>query len=184
MNFSGVTPVILGFLGLGPRSGYEIKRAVDRSTRFFWAASYGQIYPELRRLEQQGLIEGQSEPTGGRRRTVYRLTKAGDDALHDWLTSPDAGYEYRDLGLLKLFFADRLDAAEVLELVRRMRADRLEVLERLRAVEATVPTGSRSMRRVVLDFGLRKHEWIVEWCNRLEQELEAELEQTRKKETA
>ena len=42
----------------GPKSGYEIKGLVDRSTRFFWAASYGQIYPELRRLSDAGLIEG------------------------------------------------------------------------------------------------------------------------------
>ena len=47
---------------------------VDSSTRFFWAASYGQIYPELRRLEQAGLVEGRSEPHGGRGRTVYELT--------------------------------------------------------------------------------------------------------------
>jgi len=42
--------VILGMLRNQPRSGYEIKQAVDNSTGFFWAASYGQIYPELRKL--------------------------------------------------------------------------------------------------------------------------------------
>ena len=41
-----------------PRSGYEIKAAVDDTTRFFWAASYGQIYPELKRLSEAGLVEG------------------------------------------------------------------------------------------------------------------------------
>ena len=50
--------VILGMLRNEPRSGYEIKRAVDDSTRFFWAASYGQIYPELRKLATAGLVEG------------------------------------------------------------------------------------------------------------------------------
>ena len=59
MKQTAVTPVILGLLSLGPRSGYDIKTVVDRSTRFFWAASYGQIYPELRRLEDEGLIEGE-----------------------------------------------------------------------------------------------------------------------------
>ena len=58
-------------IALGRQTGYDIKQFVDKSTRHFWAASYGQIYPELRRLEEQGLIEGQSEPTGGRARTVY-----------------------------------------------------------------------------------------------------------------
>ena len=45
-------------LKLGRRTGYEIKSLVDVSTRFFWAASYGQIYPELARLEELGLVTG------------------------------------------------------------------------------------------------------------------------------
>ena len=57
-----------------PMSGYDVKAVVDRSIRFFWAASYGQIYPELRRLADAGLVEGEAEPDSGRRRTVYRLT--------------------------------------------------------------------------------------------------------------
>ena len=51
MSTTAITPVILGLLAVRPLSGYDIKAIVDRSTRFFWAASYGQIYPELRRLE-------------------------------------------------------------------------------------------------------------------------------------
>src|SRR3954447_5611265 len=84
---TSVTPVILGLLHFGPRSGYEIKQVVDRSTRFFWAASYGQIYPELKRLDRERLIEGDDAPTGGRARRVYRLTPAGRKELTRWLTS-------------------------------------------------------------------------------------------------
>ncbi len=35
---------LLGLVRHEPRSGYEIKSIVDNTTRFFWAASYGQIY--------------------------------------------------------------------------------------------------------------------------------------------
>ena len=81
MELSATAYVVLGMLRHEPRTGYEIKAAVDKSTRFFWAASYGQIYPELRRLEAAGLIEGRAEPRGGRRRTVYELTDAGREEL-------------------------------------------------------------------------------------------------------
>ena len=74
MELSPTAYVILGMLGWRPMSGYEIKSIVDNSTRFFWAASYGQIYPELRRLVAAGLIDGKASPQGGRRRNVYRLT--------------------------------------------------------------------------------------------------------------
>jgi PadR family transcriptional regulator AphA len=58
MELSPTAYVVLGMLNLGARTGYDIKGIVDRSTRFFWAASYGQIYPELNRLEHAGLVKG------------------------------------------------------------------------------------------------------------------------------
>src|ERR671934_1769352 len=106
MELSSTAYVILGMLGWRPMSGYEIKSLVDKSTRLFWAASYGQIYPELRRLAAAGLIEGKASPQGGRRRNVYRLTPAGRRELRAWLNSDPQGSELRDEGLLKLFFAD------------------------------------------------------------------------------
>ena len=66
MELSPTARVILGFLGFEPMSGYEIKAFVDNSTRFFWAASYGQIYPALKRLAEAGLIEGEDQAHGGR----------------------------------------------------------------------------------------------------------------------
>jgi PadR family transcriptional regulator AphA len=112
MDLSATAYVILGMVSREPRSGYEIKAAVDNSTRFFWAASYGQIYPELKRLSEAGLVEGADSPTGGRKRTVYAITDAGREALRDWLRQPPQTYETRDEGLLKLFFAGALPPEE------------------------------------------------------------------------
>ena len=74
MELSATAKVILGMLAARPRSGYEIKQLVDNSTRIFWAASYGQIYPELKRLERAGLVSGTDASHGGRQRRVYDLT--------------------------------------------------------------------------------------------------------------
>src|ERR1700744_2658432 len=99
--------VILGMIALGSQTGYDIKQLVDKSTRHFWSASYGQIYPELRRLEEQGLIEGQYEHRGGPARTVSTLTQAGRGALGEWLEPEGAPpFEVRDEGMLRLFFSD------------------------------------------------------------------------------
>jgi len=69
LHLDGADPtayVILGMVSREPRSGYEIKSLVDNTTRFFWAASYGQIYPELKRLSEAGLVEGVDAPRGDR----------------------------------------------------------------------------------------------------------------------
>ena len=64
MELSKTSYVILGMLRGRPHTGYEIKALVDGSTRFFWAASYGQIYPELKRLEEAGLVKGEADVPG------------------------------------------------------------------------------------------------------------------------
>jgi DNA-binding PadR family transcriptional regulator len=180
MHGSGVSHVILGALRNEPRSGYEIKRLVDNATRFFWAASYGQIYPELRRLRRDGLIEAVDESAGTRRRTRYRLTPAGRAELVRWLQEPIAGYELRDEGLLKLFFADALGRDEAVALVRSFKAAREAILERLREIERTIaPAGFPG---VVLAYGIEFHEWGLEWAARLERRLQrsaAQREATR-----
>jgi DNA-binding PadR family transcriptional regulator len=173
-SLSPTARVILGVLGLGPRSGYDIKKLTDYSTRFFWGASYGQIYPELRRLERAGLVEADA-PSGGRRRP-YRLTAGGRRALHDWLTEGGlATFEYRDEGLLKLFFGDLLSPEEVLEHVHRMRGQFGEILAHFRALAADLADDRAEdpaqFPYLALDYGIEFMEWIGGWWGRLEEEL-------------
>lgn len=160
---NAVTPVILGLLSISPRSGYEIKATVDRSTRFFWAASYGQIYPELRRLEQEGLIEGEDAPNGRRARRVYRLTRAGSDELAAWLLGREVTVELRDESLLRLFFADALPREQALGLLEARKRALEQFLEVLRAIDAR-PGDDPAFVDLVLRWGLARTEWETQWC--------------------
>ncbi len=114
--------LMLGMVRLGARSGYAIKKAADVSTRFFWPTSLAQVYPQLARLEGAGLLSRSDDCEGGRERHAYELTEAGERALHEWLASAeDAPEQFRDEGVLRLFFADALSHDEQLALVRRLR---------------------------------------------------------------
>ena len=64
MELSPTAYVILGMLSRRPAPATRSRRWSTTSTRFFWAASYGQIYPELKRLAEAGLIEGSDAPAG------------------------------------------------------------------------------------------------------------------------
>jgi PadR family transcriptional regulator AphA len=163
MKTTAVTPVVLGLLAHGPRSGYDIKAAVDRSTRFFWAASYGQIYPELRRLEREGLVEGEQAPRGGRDRRVYKLTPAGREALVEWLLGDTVTIELRDESLLRLFFADALPHEQALQLLEGRKRGHEEYLEILRAIEA-LPGADPTFVELVLRWGIEFNEWGARWC--------------------
>jgi PadR family transcriptional regulator, regulatory protein AphA len=178
-DMSSLTPtarVILGMLALGARTGYDIKRAIDLSTRFFWGASYGQIYPELHRLEERGLVEAQPDPKGGRRRTVYRLTTAGDEALRAWLLDDTSFlFETRDEGVLKLFFGDLLDRDEVVANLRAKQAWCERSLELFRGIEPQARTGffedDQLHPYVSLLYGIELLEWMHGWCGRTAQSI-------------
>ena len=175
MNELGKTAyVILGMLKLGRRTGYEITSLVDVSTRFFWAASYGQIYPELARLEKRGLVKGEVDRTNGRRPKAYELTPAGERALHEWLTSDDPlRIELRHEGALKFFFSDGLTPDEQLDQLRRIRRTHEDLAAQLRAIEPESEGGKPPAPLMTLEFGIAYQEFLAGWCAEAERRLTA-----------
>jgi PadR family transcriptional regulator AphA len=180
MELSATGKVILGMLAARPRSGYEIKQLVDNSARFFWAASYGQIYPELKRLEKEGLISGSDSAQGARQRTVYKLTAAGKRAAREWIDTPPQVFELRDEGLLELFFAESIDPARAPEIARERAAKAAASAAELRSLEEQIEqkgqhegpdhkpdTGSMT----VLRYGIEMNEWVAAWFERAAEKL-------------
>lgn len=167
---------LLGMLRLGAQSGYAIKKAADVSTKFFWPASFSQIYPELARLEDRGLVTKRDASQGRRRRTIYGITDSGNEVLLDWLRSPEnAPGQFRDEGLLRLFFADALPPEEQLELVRRLRERAARFELQTPAASTTLPQDARFPGRVA-KLGADTTAFVEQWLSELETELEMELE--------
>ena len=152
-----------------PRSGYEIKAVVDGSTRFFWAASYGQIYPELKRLAEAGLVERRRRPA--RRAQAHRLRdhrrrRGGAEGL-----AAPAARDLRDA---------RGRAAEAV--LRRRAAARGGGRDPARDARRTGSRSTRSCARssrwrtgkddpfplMVLRGGIEFNEWFADWCERME----------------
>jgi len=163
--------VILGMIHGAPKSGYEIKAAVDETTRFFWAASYGQIYPELKRLSEAGLVAGVDAPTGGRKRTVYEITDDGEEELKAWLRQPPETFEMREEGLLKLFFANALPPEEAVGILRAMRDYRRSVHDQLVAMEPGAAAKPDPFPLMVLRAGIELTAWFTDWCERMEAQI-------------
>ena len=174
MEPTAVTWAVLGLLARGPRSGYDIKAAVDRTIRHFWAASYGQIYPELKRLEAVGWIAGEDAGNGGRPRRVYEITAAGRRQLEDWLHGQETRVEMRDESLLRLFFADELPADEALGLLAARREGYRQMLEYLRGLDDGLGPDPPFVD-LVYRWGLDYCEWGVAWCDRQERRLRSSV---------
>jgi PadR family transcriptional regulator AphA len=169
-TLSPTARVILGLLAFDSRTGYDIKQVTDRSTRFFWGASYGQIYPELRRLEEAGLVRSRDAPRGEVRRRVYTVTPKGRKVVDEWLAAPDEQYEVRDEGLLKLFFGELVPPERLAELIRRRKEWYEESAALFRGIGEELgplddPTGH------VLRYGMELMDWSAAWWGDLERRL-------------
>jgi PadR family transcriptional regulator, regulatory protein AphA len=163
--------IVLAMVAEGHSTGYAIKAEIERSTRLYWGASVGGIYPELRRLTDAGLVTVRDNPRGEATRHHYELTADGQAALRRWLTDPgEPVLELRDEALLRLRFAGVLDPDEQLQVIRSMRAlheRRAGALQEL--IDADV--FDDPFHRMTIEFGLGWNEWAVDWCKTRERRL-------------
>jgi len=162
---------ILGFLSLQDRNGYEIRQAARRSVEQFWGVSDGQLYPQLRRLRELGLIEAANPSSASGAATTWRLTADGRSALRGWLRSPSAPTRSRDESLVKLMFADELGPDGVLDVLRERRASFLSLRRHVAELEpgahrhgADEALG-RVGPRLVQSYGVSFLDAAIAWCD-------------------
>jgi PadR family transcriptional regulator AphA len=169
--------VVLGMVGLGARSGYEIKQTVENSIRFFWTISQAQIYPSLEQLERAGLIAGRDEPRGKRNRRVFEITDSGQTVLAQWLRDEQPmPFELRDIAMVKLFFADALsneDALALLARVRQRSEQQIATLEHIEPAAQLVEQEGNAHPLLTLHIGIAFHRAMVDVCREFEPKLTA-----------
>jgi PadR family transcriptional regulator, regulatory protein AphA len=103
---------LLGLLSIKPMSGYDLRQFIPETIGHFWNDSYGQIYPALRQMAEEGLVEKRTEAQKGKPdRHIYSLTGLGRERLQDWLELPFAMEVPRNELLLKMFFGAHTSAS-------------------------------------------------------------------------
>lgn len=138
--------IILGLLGAHPMSGYDIKRAFDRSLATYWNAGNSQIYTTLKALAARGLVSSELMVQESRpNRRVYSLTPAGRAALDAWLMEDVPSRFTKDEFLTRLFFCGQTSDAVAL---RHLEEHRAALLAQLGDMERALRDfGSRPTRR-------------------------------------
>ena len=161
--------VILGLLGERPMSGYQIKKVVDIRFGFFWNESFGQIFPALKRLAEEGLItEAETAREGGHSPKLYRATPNGVAALQSWLAMPVEKETYRLEILLKLYFSTYADPAVMLGHLSAFEESHLRQLEILNLFQKELEgildldENHREILRVI-DCGQKVNRAYLDW---------------------
>ena len=98
---------LLAILRVGPLSGYDLAKQFAQSVGHVWHAPDSQIYPELRKMEADGLVEGEQQTRGARgHRRLYHVTPAGDDAFLAWMAAPLDYQRVRDPAHLRAAYLE------------------------------------------------------------------------------
>jgi len=140
---------LLGLLNDRPMAGYDLKKIFDDTIGFFWAAQMSQIYRELNKLEEKGLVKSTIEPQEKRPdRKVYQLTKEGREAFLSWLNKfPDRLNEAsRSRFLMRIFFSSRIKLDELAFEIKRYKKEIEEQSRYLNKVEQWIKDYSREKK--------------------------------------
>jgi len=111
---------LLAILRVGPLSGYDLQKQFSQSVGHVWHAPDSQIYPELRKMEADGLIEGEEQVRGARgKRRVYHVTPQGDAAYHAWMATPLDYQRVRDPAHLRAAYLENTTPDAARDFLRR-----------------------------------------------------------------
>lgn len=133
---SSGSEVLLGLLTIEPMSGYDLGQTIRVSIGHFWNESYGQIYPNLKRLAAEGLVTAKAERQKGKPdRHIYSITPKGRERLAQWLAVAPQPEVPRNELLLKLFFGAQAAPASTIRYLERMVAEERPLLDRFKRIQ-------------------------------------------------
>jgi DNA-binding PadR family transcriptional regulator len=137
-----------------------------------WSINYGQIYPNLKRMEEEGLVTKEEVVRSGTPdRKLYSITPRGKEAFAEWLASdPQGTMLLRDPFLLRFVFFGFGPKERALD----------QVDEQIRIYETQLEKRRENLRRwqrqgiyvrQMGELGLLLNEMILDWLKRSRKEI-------------
>lgn len=156
---------VLGLLADEPASGYDLLKVFDRSLAFIWPATQSQLYGELNRLADDGLIEVTHQ--GPRGRKDYSITYTGRAELERWITDVEPDRIRRNETMLRVFFLGTVGPERAKAYLEREAAVNDELEELLTTIEHDTEWDTSDFNRyghLVIERGRRYAHAQAEWA--------------------
>lgn len=170
----------LGLLAWAPASGYDLLKHFEKSMANVWPATQSQLYGELNKLADAGLIEVSN--VGPRGRKEYRITDAGRAEIRRWVTNPQDDPPFRSAALLRVFLLDAIPReqarAHVLAIADHAEAE-VKRLKELRDSIDWPQDESLFYSQAALEYGLRSNAMEADWARWLVKQIDERARQGR-----
>lgn len=166
--------VILGFLVEKPMSGYDIKQMMENSVSYFFDASYGAIYPALKRMEKEKLIEKEVVQQDGKpNKNLFVITESGKEAFQTYMDSPLSPTLIRSDLLMRIFFGRHTNVAKITEWLHIEKEKAQAQLENLSKISDMYPEMERH-KKITLLYGMDEAKFTLSWIEKELQQLAEE----------
>ena len=165
----GLRYAVLGMLSREPNTGYGLQRLLHGSLSHVWDARLQQVYAELGKLLERGLVTVELFELPNRpNKKVYTLTAMGNEVLDEWLSGREEAHYLRDNLLVKLYCLDRLPRERTARHLEEHRVASAEALAQLRSVRGKLSRHDSSNlgERLTLEAAITREEAEVSWCER------------------
>ncbi|VVE41394.1 PadR family transcriptional regulator [Pandoraea anhela] len=157
--------VLLAAIHNQPRSGYELTKWLQMAGQHCWSVDHSSVYPALREMERDGLIESERLPgTRGPERSIYSLTVAGREKLTAWVASASPRPAIKDEQILRVLCFDLLPRETALTQIRAVRADHQAQLDAFLARQAVL-TEQQLGPLLVTRRGVLAEQAYIAWCD-------------------
>jgi len=163
---------VLAQVAVRPWSTYELAQQRVRYFRYVWPRAESAIYREAKRLASMALVEGTTEYTGKRARTVYSITEAGKDALREWLATPVSPFSMDFEAMLRVFVLPLGTKDDLVRTLEQVRADAQAMLRFAGEVKQEFLDGINVtqdqvyIRALVVDFFVSLLTTVDGWAER------------------
>lgn len=164
--------IILGMLSYGNGlTGYDLKKYIEDGIGIFYKASYGSLYPALKRLTKSGLISMSEDSAGARKKKIYHLTDSGSQAFHNWLAAPIDISDSANNQLAKVYFFDRLPPQDRTQLLTEYEHNNLIYLRKLEALDRQLSRrddlAQYYYKMSTLYYGIAVIRETLRWCRHI-----------------
>lgn len=168
--------IILGFLMHCEMSGYDLKQWMTTSTSYFFDASFGSIYPALKRLEEKGLINSREIVEGSKYKKMYSINENGKAVFMSWLEEPIVFAKARQDHLVKIFFYELLPKEKTIPNLKALIKEIEPVLKQLSDAKDKVAKeyniNQFYYRYSTMVYGTKYYQFVIQWCNNLINKIE------------
>jgi DNA-binding PadR family transcriptional regulator len=166
---------ILGLLAQQPMSGYDIKRFLKNLSWLIGSPSFGSLYPALRSLLGDGLVNVDAIPRNERQsRKIYTITETGHEVLREWVEQPIDPKASLKAFVMRLLLASNFSHTGLVSHLHQRRSQVASHKAAIQQIITTMDNGATPEQYLALDYGLSiataEMAWLDKALSQLAQE--------------